>query len=452
LSKKTWQFISVLLDVFFINVSIVLAFVIRFQGIIPEFNFQAYTNLAVFITIIQIAALFIYDIYLPERTEGAASIFGSVVKAATLGTLATVTLTFFVGFFSYPRSVFLISWLLLIVFLTGWRLVSAKILLIDWPTQRILVVGTGELSKQVIKELKARKKWGYEIVGIVSSKLKPTIAIDGVPVVGLASDLIDIIQKQQADRVIVTTPIKQRELLEELPRTHSAGVKIEIVPDLYEIFIGTVDHNLLSDIPLIELTKEPVPGWESLTKSLIDRIGAVLLLIITTPLLLSVAILVKLTSSGPVIFKQKRVGRREKVYYQYKFRTMIANAEAKTGPILAIEDDKRITRIGNHLRRFRLDELPQLVNILEGHMSFVGPRPERPFFVDQFKEEIPGYVERFRIKPGLTGLAQVNGSYATTAANKLKYDLIYIYHQSFFLDLKILFNTVKVVLTAQGSR
>ncbi len=452
MSKKTWQLISALLDILFINIAIILSFVIRFQGSIPEFNFQAYTNLAIFITIIQVGALFIYDIYLPERTEGAASILGSVVKAATLGTLVTVTLTFFVGFFSYPRSVFLISWLLFIVFLTGWRLVSTKVLLVDWPTQRILVVGTGELGRQVVKELKARKKWGYEVVGIVSGTADQADGIDGVPVVGRSADLIDVILEQRADRVIVTTPIKQRELLEELPRTHSAGVKIEIVPDLYEIFIGTVDHNLLSDIPLIELTKEPVPSWESLAKSLMDRVGAVALLIITIPLLLIVAIAVKLTSSGPVIFKQRRVGKREKLFYQYKFRTMIDDAEAKTGPVLATEDDKRITGIGSYLRRYRLDELPQLVNILEGDMSFVGPRPERLFFVDRFKEEIPGYIERFRIKPGLTGLAQVNGSYATTAANKLKYDLIYIYHQSFFLDLKILFNTVKVVLTASGSR
>lgn len=453
MSKRAWQIISLIADVSFINIGIVVAFLTRFEGRLPAFNFRAYSNLAVFITIIQIGCLYFYDVYEPERNEGFSGVFSSVFKAVTLGTISTVTLTFFVGFFSFPRSVFAISWIFLIILLTGWRVIGAEVLRIDWPEQRILVVGTGELGRQVVLELKNRSEWGYRVIGIVARKIvKVGRKIEGVSVVGAVAELAQLIKKYRADKVIVTTPIKQRELLEEMSRSQEADVKVEIVPDLYEIFIGTVDYNLLSDIPLVALTKEPVPGWVSLLKSMFDRIGALLILLLSSPIFFVAALLVKFSSPGPVIFRQERVGKDQKHFFQLKFRTMIQDAEVLTGPVLAKENDERITKVGNFLRRYRLDELPQLVNILDGDMSFVGPRPERPFFVGKFKKSIPGYAERFRIKPGLTGLAQVNGSYATTPTNKLKYDLIYIYHQSFFLDLKILFNTIRVVLNASGSR
>ena len=370
-----------------------------------------------------------------------------------MGTISIVALTFFVGFLSFPRLVFLISWLLMIVLLISWRLLTAEVLKINWPKQRILVVGTGNLANQVIAELKARSDWGYEVIGAIGRQGSQVgKRVDSIPIVGTMSNVVSIIREKQVNRLIVTRPINQRELLEELARSSEGKVKVEIVPDLYEIFIGTVDHNLLSDIPLVELTKKPVSNLVIGSKILIDKLGSLFLLILLSPIFLVITLLIKFTSKGPVIYKQKRVGKEEKNFYLYKFRTMVENAEQLSGPVLASENDKRITPIGYFLRRYRLDELPQLVNILKGNMSFVGPRPERPFFVNRYKEEIPGYAERFKIKPGVTGLAQVSGSYATTPENKLRYDLIYIYHQSIFLDLKILFKTVKVVLTGSGSR
>jgi lipopolysaccharide/colanic/teichoic acid biosynthesis glycosyltransferase len=154
----------------------------------------------------------------------------------------------------------------------------------------------------------------------------------------------------------------------------------------------------------------------------------------------------------PVLFGQERLGRDMKPFRVLKFRTMVRNAEAESGPVLAEEEDPRITPVGRFLRRFRIDELPQLINILTGEMSFVGPRPERAFFVERFVREIPGYRERFRIKPGATGLAQVSGGYATTPERKLKYDLIYMYHQSLLMDVRIVADTVRVVLTGRGAR
>jgi len=452
LSRRLWQAISVVLDVAFINLGIVLAFWLRFSGRLPAFNFQAYTNLAGFISLILVGCLYVFDLYKPEKQQGSGAIIPAVVKAVSLGLIFTTSLTFFVRLFSFPRLVFFLSWLTLIILLSSWRLLGAKLLKINWPEQKVLVVGTNELAKQVLEELKLRSDWGYKVVGVVSRK--PSYvgrSLDGTKVIGVISDLVSIIQEKYVDRVIVATPMRQRELLEELSRTQRAQqVKVEVVPELYEILIGRIDYNLLSDIPLIQLTKEPVPSWVKLSKNIFDRLLSALLLLVFAPVMLICALIIKLTSKGPVFYKQERVGQNEKLFWLYKFRTMIDKAEAATGPVLATEDDQRITPIGRFLRRYRLDELPQLFNILKGEMSFVGPRPERPFFVKQFKKSIPGYAERFLIKPGLTGLAQVSGSYATTPANKLKYDLIYLYNQSLFLDIKILFSTFKVVLTASG--
>lgn len=453
MSKRSWQLASVLVDILFINVSMVLAFLIRFGGELPVFNFGAYTNLAVFITLIQVVFLYIYDLYKPERNEGFGSILTSILKAVTLGVIFTASLTFFVRFFSFPRLVFLIAWVAMVFTLTAWRVISTSVFRINWPEQRILVVGTGDLAKQVIIELKRRSEWGYRVVGAIGRQIDQVgRKINDIEVIGVLADIVPLIRDRGVDRVIVTAPIRQRELLEDMARSAESDVKVEIVPDLYEIFIGRVDYTLLSDIPLIEVTKDPTPGWVLLLKMVTDKMATLLLLIPAVPLMVVFSLLIKATSPGPVFFSQERVGRNRKVFKVYKFRTMIENAEAKTGPILATADDKRVTPLGRFMRRYRVDELPQLFNVLGGTMSFVGPRPERAFFVEQFVAEIPGYAERFRVKPGLTGLAQVSGSYATTPENKLKYDLIYIYHQSFFLDLKVIFSTIKVVLTASGSQ
>jgi exopolysaccharide biosynthesis polyprenyl glycosylphosphotransferase len=241
-------------------------------------------------------------------------------------------------------------------------------------------------------------------------------------------------------------------MLEELAYSSSTDVRLEVIPDLYEIYIGNVDHTLVRDIPLVQLTRDPAPGWVYAVKRTADIAGAGAALLIASPLMALAAAAIKLTSPGPVIYKQVRVGRLEKPFEIYKFRTMVENAEAKTGPVLAVEEDPRITPVGRMLRKYRIDEFPQLVNILKGEMSFVGPRPERPFFVERFKQEISGYGERFKVKPGVTGLAQINGGYTTNVRNKLKYDLIYIYHQSFFLDIKVILKTIKVLLTGRGAR
>ena len=225
---------------------------------------------------------------------------------------------------------------------------------------------------------------------------------------------------------------------------------MSVVPSPYEILIGRRDRLRLHDIPLIEVVREP-PGELSLVgKRVFDFVLAAVLLVILAPLLAAVALTSWFTSGRPVLFRQTRVGRGGRAFTMFKFRTMREDAERATGPVLARENDPRATRLGRWLRTLRLDELPQLWNVSRGDMSFVGPRPERPEFVETFRSGIHGYTERFKMSPGLTGYAQVNGEYHTSPETKLKYDLAYIYNHSLWLDVKILSETAKVILTRRG--
>lgn len=449
MSKTRWLVLSVVMDALVVNAGIISAFYLRFGGTLPAFNFQAYSRLAIFITFILLGALYVYGLYEVQRTPNAWAIVSSIVQATTLGVMLVVILTFFVGFFSFPRTVFALAWLVLIAFLSGWRIAATRLLKVKWPIQKVLVVGTGPIGNQLVEELGRRAQWGYDVVGMTTTS--KTFPHDTpAPILGTVHDITEIVRRYGIDRIIVTSPTKHREILEDLARSDEV-VQVEVVPELYEIFIGTVD-NLVSDIPLMELTRKPTPDWVVASKRAIDVLLAAVLLVLFSPVMLVAALAIKLTSPGSVFFRQERVGKDERPLEIIKFRTMIAEAEQVSGPVLAKPEDERITPVGRFLRRYRLDELPQLVNIFKGEMSFVGPRPEREFFVEEFKETIPGYRERFRVKPGVTGLAQVSGSYATTAENKLKYDLIYMYHQSLLMDLKILFETVRVVLTGRGAR
>ncbi|RJQ51210.1 MAG: sugar transferase [Actinobacteria bacterium] len=450
MSKTRWLILSVLMDAALVNLGIIAAFYVRFGATLPAFNFQAYSRLAAVITVILVGSLYVYGLYEVQRTSNAWTIVSSIFQAMTLGVMLVVILTFFVGFFSFPRSVFALAWVMLIVLLSGWRVAAARLLKIKWPVQKVLIVGTGAIAQQLLEELRRRSQWGYEVIGLAAGGERETREL-AAPVLGSVRDTAQIVRQYEVDRVIVTSPTNHREILEELARSDEVGVQVEVVPELYEIFMGTVD-NLVSDIPLMELTRKPTPDWVTAAKRFIDIALALALLVLTLPAMAVVAVAVRLTSPGPVFYRQERVGKDERTITITKFRTMVAGAEKMTGPVLASARDERVTPVGAFLRRYRLDELPQLASILKGEMSFVGPRPERAFFVEEFKESIPGYRERFRVKPGVTGLAQVSGSYATTAENKLKYDLIYMYHQSLLMDLKILLETVRVVLTGRGAQ
>ena len=464
MSRRGFIALSIVVDAALVNAGFVLAFLLRFGGQLPGFNFRAYVMLAPLLTLLYLGGAWTYGLYDPERVDTAWTVARGVVAAVTVGTLLTAAVAFFGGArtASFARSTILLSWALDLVMLTGWRLFFLRVARVRWPEQRVLIVGTGLSAVDLACEVSARSRWGWTVTGLIEADPKPmeerSLAgvgevpfAGGFPILGGVHDVARIAAEHHANRVIVVSPIALRELVESLVLADEANVRVDVVPELYEIFIGTVDA-IVGDVPLMEITHATVPRYYAAAKRVIDVAAALLLLIVSSPLLLAAAIAIAISDGLPVFFAQERVGRHRRTFLIHKLRTMVRDAEEACGPVMAEPDDGRITRVGRFLRRYRLDEIPQLVNILRGEMSFVGPRPERPFFVEQFITETPGYRERFNVKPGVTGLAQVSGGYATTPERKLKYDLIYMYHQTLAMDAQIVAETLRVVLTGRGAR
>jgi exopolysaccharide biosynthesis polyprenyl glycosylphosphotransferase len=456
-SRGRFIALSVVIDAALVNAGFVLAFLIRFGGRLPAFNFEAYLIMAPVLTILYIGGAWVYGLYDPERADTAWAVARGALAAVTLGTLLTAAIAFFgsTRTAAFARSTIVIAWALDLVLLTGWRLAFLRLGRVTWPEQRVLIVGTDQASIELAEKVAQRDRWGWTVAGLIDEcpdpRRQPPAFLGGFTVLGGVHDVARIAAEYRANRLIIASPVALRELVESLVLANELKVRIDVVPDLYEIFIGTVDA-VVDDVPLMEISHTTVPRYYAAAKRVTDVLVSLIALPVTSPLLLAAAVAVAVRDGFPVFFSQERVGRNMKPFRIYKLRTMVRDAEETTGPIIAEENDPRVTTVGRFLRQLRIDEIPQLVNIIRGEMSFVGPRPERPYFVDQYIAQVPGYRERFNVKPGVTGLAQVSGSYATTPERKLKYDLIYMYHQTPAMDVQIITETLRVVLTGRGAR
>ena len=460
MSRNRFIALSIVLDVLVVNLGYVLAFLIRFGGHLPADQIQnipVYLVLSPIVTLFYVMGAWTYGLYDPERSDTAWLVARGGFATALLGLVLTAAVAFLGGprTAAFARTVVLLAWPIEFVLLTGWRLAFLRFGRVKWPEQRVLIVGTNDTSVELADEVAKRAKWGWKIAGLIEPGLEACSAgpheLGGHPVLGCAADVGKIAADTRANRVIVVSPIALRELVEGLVLADEVSVRVDVVPELYEIFIGTVDA-IVGDVPLMEITRSTVPRYYAAAKRALDLAGSVVLFVIASPLLLLAVIGIVATDGFPFIYSQERSGKHLKPFPVYKLRTMVKDAEKFSGAVLAEEDDPRITRVGRLLRKTRIDELPQLFNIIRGDMSFIGPRPERPVFTEQFCREIPGYRERFNVKPGVTGLAQVSGGYATTPERKLKYDLIYMYHQNLAMDLQIVAETLRVVLTGRGAR
>lgn len=457
MSRSRFIFTSIVIDAVAYNAAVLAAFALHFLRLpLPAFNLAPFVTLAPYLTLVFVIGAYVYGLYDPERIEGFWQVVRGSAAASTLSLLLTLGILQLAGgrFDAFPRPVILIAWPVQMVLLVGWRALSTRLTPISWPEQRVLIVGTGALAVELAGELARRAKWGYRVVGLVARDEDGPRGVTPLPgsppVLGTVHSLAELVREHAVDRVIVASPVALREIVEDITLSGEADVRVDVVPELYEIFIGEVD-SIVADIPLMEITHRSAQ-WYVTAKRLFDVLGAIALLVLLSPVLLLAALAILLSMGTPVFFDQERLGRDMKPFLVHKFRTMVRDAEAECGPVLAEEEDPRITPVGRVLRRFRIDELPQLINIAMGEMSFVGPRPERAFFIDRYVDEIPGYRERFRIKPGATGLAQVSGGYATTPERKLKYDLIYMYHQNLLMDVRIVADTIRVVLSGRGAR
>jgi exopolysaccharide biosynthesis polyprenyl glycosylphosphotransferase len=376
----------------------------------------------------------------------------------------TLTLTFlFIHTYYRPeintsREVMFRFWFFALIFICLWRwayqwfrVIRGKLI------NRILVVGKPEESTMLSKTLQAYSQMGHKVLGFIyPEKLKqipnkPASETEPFPIVGDMDSLVTYAKENNVQDIILATHLPSGEILGIIDRCQQTGCSLWAFPSLYEVMIGRLQIQEIAGIPLIEINASPMDSWYGLVKRIMDILSAAIGCILAIPILLVVIPIIKLDSSGPIFYSQKRLGKDGKVFRLTKFRTMKQDAEKLTGAVLAKENDPRITRVGRFLRKTRLDEIPQLWNVLIGDMSLVGPRPERPELMEKFSVTSPHFHRRLAVRPGLTGLAQIQGRYDLDIESKLRYDMAYIHNVNFLLDLKILFATVKVVFTGKGA-
>ena len=339
--------------------------------------------------------------------------------------------------------------ILLLVFIP-WRLLYTQVLYKGLGIDTVLFLGSDTTGIAIAECLEDKPQLGFSVVGFLADEHPTEATIAGVPVLGPVAGLRDIVKATRPDRIVVNLAERRNALpVDALLDLRFSGVHIEEAALMYEAAFGRINTRRLRPSQLIFSAELGPQRWKTRVQTVYSFIIAVIGLIAASPLMVLTALAVRLTSRGPILFRQTRVGLNGKPFTVYKFRSMVANAEAGTGAVWAKKNDPRVTRIGAFLRKTRLDELPQLFNVLAGHMAVVGPRPERPEFVSVLSEQIPFYRQRHVVKPGVTGWAQINYKYGESVEDtimKLEYDLYYIKNLSPTLDAYIMFHTAKVML------
>ncbi len=321
---------------------------------------------------------------------------------------------------------------------------------------KVLIVGANSSGKQLLKDLKNYPQLGYKVSGFIDKDgSRINEQINDIRVLGCYHDIPAIVRKEHIEGVIITHISESPDdILKILEYCGDIKLNIYMVPSLMDIITGHLKTHQIFGVPLLVLLQDHMPAWQAQIKRLMDLVVSFLVLALGAPLWILLCAIIRIGSPGPAIFKQERVGRNGKLFTMYKYRSMYIDAEKISGPKWATEDDPRITPIGKFLRKSRLDEIPQFFNVLKGEMSLVGPRPERLFFVEQLKKEIPWYVRRIKMKPGITGWAQVKHKYDASIEDvkqKVLYDLYYFENMSISLDVKIILRTFLVALTGKGA-
>jgi exopolysaccharide biosynthesis polyprenyl glycosylphosphotransferase len=407
--------------------------------------------------------LFIFvGLYRPWYAQSRFDEFALIFKTVTFG----VIVLFFVIFIddastnapAISRMVILLYWGIMILFIGGGRLairsLQRRLLRAGIGLRRSLIIGWSQKAKNLFDMIERYPALGYTIVGFVrTDKRKQILTYKQARIVGVLQNLPALIKKFHAQELLVALESTEHEkLLEVIRYSDSQHVGIKIMPDMYDIISGQARTNQIYGFPLIEIMPEIMPPWEQSLKRLIDIGFSFCVLVIGFPFWLLVGLCIKLSSPGPMLYRQKRVGKDGQEFIIYKFRSMHGDAE-KYGPQWAGKKDPRVTTFGWFLRKSHLDEIPQFINVFQGDMSLVGPRPERPFFVEKLSKDIPLYQRRLKVRPGITGWAQVKHKYDESVEDvkvKLQYDLFYIENMSIRMDLKIILNTIYVMLAGKG--
>jgi len=374
-----------------------------------------------------------------------------LVKASSLAVLITmaVAFLFWEKQVSFSRGVFVYFWIGAVVLAVLERVVLREVLegfrVRGYNLRHVLIVGAGQLAETVARKTCEHPGLGFRIRGFLAERREDVgREFDGARIIGTYEDVQQVIEENGIEQVLIALPLESMGHLEPiLKRVGNSTVDIKIIPDIYKFISLRGGIEDFEGLPVVSLLDTPLGGWNDVVKRVVDTALAVGFLVLLSPILLLVALIIKLTSPGPVFYRQERMSLAGHTFLVWKFRTMRVDAEKETGPIWAGKEDSRRTPVGAFLRRWSLDELPQLFNVLKGEMSLVGPRPERPVFILEFRQKIPKYMLRHRVRAGMTGWAQVHGLRGNTSVEqRIVYDLYYIENWSLMLDFKILFLTL----------
>jgi sugar transferase (PEP-CTERM system associated) len=379
-----------------------------------------------------------------------------LLQAAGAASILVALLYLLVPSIAIGNGIFVSSLVIFLVAIVAWRLLFNRLAYASQLEERVLIVGTGPVARMVAREIQSQHDFGYRVIGFVDDAPSTGGGGFGPATVGAAEDIPHLVSHYDVNRIVVGLSDRRGRLpIAELLQAKLSGVRVEDATTTYERLAGKILIDDLKPSWLIFSEGFHISRWTRFSKRLIDIAIASVGFVLAAPLTLLTALAVYLESDGPILYRQERVGENGRTFTLYKFRSMRVDAEKPGQPLWARDNDDRVTRVGRFIRKARLDELPQLWNVLRGDMSFVGPRPERPFFVAQLAGEIPFYQQRHAVKPGVTGWAQIKYQYGSSvedAMEKLRYDLYYIKHLSIAFDLSIVFDTVKVIMFGKGAK
>jgi Undecaprenyl-phosphate glucose phosphotransferase len=456
--KKNAQFFKSLFFIsglFIISLAWILSYVLRFEAEfirppilgIPPFS----THLHYLIPLLILWGLISNktQLYRPRRIGHLLKEFFEVARCLTFALFLTIVIIYLFRRFEFSRLAFFYFWVMGIAGLISVRLLARETFRMlrkrGYNRRFAIIAGTGTLGQKVLEKTGLYPELGIQVIGFLTSKEEEIGGkIENIPILGLYEDLDKILGRRVVDICFVALSINEYDRFEGLIDNVQGYIPdVKVIPASYEFLKLRGGLDELGGLPMVSLQSSPLYGWNAVVKRAFDLILGTMILIMMSPILFIISLLIRLTSEGPIFYRQERVGMDGRIFQMLKFRTMKVDAERKTGPVWAKENDPRRTPIGAILRKTSMDELPQLFNVLKGEMSLVGPRPERPNFIEEFRNKIPLYMLRHKVKAGMTGWAQVHGWRGNTSLEKrLEHDLYYIQHWSIGLDLKILLMTL----------
>ena len=414
---------------------------------------RTYVLAAVLIVPLYLVLYGIFHLYTPKRVLGRRREFAKILKANIIG-LFVITMTLFLGskndyLYNFSRTMVALFFVINVAAETAERAAIRLTLRTmrskGYNQKHILLVGYSRAAEAFIDRVANNPEWGYQVRGILDENREWGTEYRGVKVIGTPRDLKDILELNTLDEIAITLSLNEYKNLEEIVAAcEKSGVHTKFIPDYNNIIPTIPQMEDLQGLPIINIRRVPLTNMFNATiKRIVDIFGALVAIVIFSPLMLATVALIKLTSPGPIIFSQERVGLHNRPFKMYKFRSMEVQNPSSEKSKWTTPNDPRVTSVGRFIRKTSIDEMPQFFNILKGDMSLVGPRPERPFFVERFKEEIPRYMVKHQVRPGLTGWAQVNGYRGDTSITKrIEHDLYYIENWTLGFDFKILFLTI----------